>query len=306
VQLTVALAAEEAAGVRALQLLHDRGHRVAGVFTQSGASQGIATVAGRAAALGITARRATELRDAATACWLRANNVELMLNVHSLHIIDETVLEVPRLGAYNLHPGPLPERAGLHVPSWALYEGATRHGVTLHRMTSEVDAGAIAFAERFELRERDTGLTVMMQCVERGMKLIERLLVTAEQDGTIPADPQDLARRRWYGAGPPNGGRLEWRSPGRRIVGFVRACDYRPFSSPWRFPRSRAGELEVAIMSASLSARNSTAPAGTVAEADHGAVLIAAGDGWVRVEQIEVDGRAIAPAEVLRPGSRLR
>src|SRR5262245_48901978 len=87
-QLIVALAAEEAAGGQALRLLADRGHNVAAVFSDSrGSAQG-ATVASIAENLGIPVRPAAAVRDPALAAELRAAGVELLLNIHSLHIVD--------------------------------------------------------------------------------------------------------------------------------------------------------------------------------------------------------------------------
>src|SRR5918994_2849385 len=167
-QLTVALAGGEEEGVQVLRLLAARGHRLAAVFSDSRTAARGATVAGVATKLGIPVRGAAEVRDPALAGELREQGVDLLLNVHSLHIVDAEVLAAPTLGAYNLHPGPLPERAGLHAPSWALYEGDETHAVTLHRMTAGVDEGPIAFAERFRVGPRATALGVMTDCVRRG------------------------------------------------------------------------------------------------------------------------------------------
>ena len=119
-QLAVALAAEEAAGVGALRLLAERGYRIVAVLTGSAAEGRGASVAGLAAELGVPVRPAEQVRDPALAAWLRGQGTDLLLNVHSLHVVDPDVLEAPALGAFNLHPGPLPDRAGLNVPSWAL------------------------------------------------------------------------------------------------------------------------------------------------------------------------------------------
>jgi methionyl-tRNA formyltransferase len=305
-QLTVALAAEEAAGAQALRLLARRGHRVTAVLSDSrGGSRG-ATVASIAAGFGIPVRPAEEVRDPALAGELRATGVQLLLNVHSLYIVEDEVLAAPTLGAYNLHPGPLPERAGLHAPSWALYQGDELHGVTLHRMTPGVDEGPIAFAERFEVGPRDTALEVMTQCVRRGLPLVERLLGFAERGEPIPSHHQDPTRRRWFGAGPPEGGRLGWDRPASQVADFVRACDYGPFPSPWGFPRCAAPRLEVAIAAAEALPEGTDAQPGTVAAAGEGGVLVAAADTWVRVNRLEVAGARIPAANVLRPGDRLR
>ncbi len=275
------------------------------LFTSGDHAGPMSRLATRAKTLGVSIRDSSEVRDAETAVWLRAHGVDLVLNVHSLHIVDNDVLAAPPLGAYNLHPGPLPQRAGLHAASWALYEGAQDYGVTLHRMTGKVDGGTIAFADCFGIGPADTGLSVMTECVRRGVRLIDALLEVAERGDAIPAHPQDLAQRRWFMAGPPGGGRLEWNLPARRIADFVRACDYRPFPSPWGFPWCRRKRTRIAILSARAVDRAPDAAPGTVVHTDGGAVLVSASDAWVRVDNVEIGGRAVAAAVALRHGSRL-
>lgn len=304
-QFAVALVAEEAAGVQALRLLAGHEGRLIAVFTGSGPRGPGATVAGLAKKLEVPVRPAAEVRDPALGDWLRAQGTDLLLNVHSLHIAHPDVLEAPALGSFNLHPGPLPGCAGLNAPSWALYEGAESHGVTLHRMTAAIDEGPIAFSESFPVGPDDTALTVLTQCVRRGLPLVGQLLAVAARGDSIPAHPQDLTRRRWFGPGPPEGGRLGWDRPARGVVDFVRACDYGPFRSPWGFPRCLAGEREVAIAAAEAVPGSVDAPPGTVIHDDGAGVLVAAADGWVQVASVEVAGRKTDAAEVLGPGQRL-
>jgi methionyl-tRNA formyltransferase len=303
--LRVALAAEDAAGVQALRMLAEGEHTVVAVFTGSGHGGPGAAVAEFAEKQGIPVRPAAEVRDAALADWLREQGTDLMLNVHSLHVVDSGVLEAPAMGAYNLHPGPLPELAGLNAPSWALYEGAERHGVTLHRMTPGVDQGPIAFSDSFEVGPQDTGLTLLTKCVRRGLPLVAELLAVAAAGDPIPARTQDTSRRRWFDAGPPEGGRLGWDRPARRVVGFVRACDYGPFPSPWGFPRCSVGEREVAIASATAESAAADVAPGTVRHDGGAGALVAASDTWVRVTSVEVDGEKRDAEDILKPAMRL-
>jgi UDP-4-amino-4-deoxy-L-arabinose formyltransferase/UDP-glucuronic acid dehydrogenase (UDP-4-keto-hexauronic acid decarboxylating) len=312
IQLGVALAAEEGAGVRALQLLMERGHRVVAVYTgsgqKSGSSQAAASVTRTAEALGVSHYPASEVRTPGPARLLRDERVHLLISVHCRYKVHRDLLEVPTIGAYNLHPGPLPECAGLHPQSWALYEGATSHGVTLHSMTSEMDAGPIAFADEFPLHPDDTGLSVLTQCVGRGIPLLARLLDLAERGESIPGQPQELARRRWFGAGPPAGGCLDWSRPARHIVDFVRACDYRPFPSPWGAPRCVARGQVVGVLDARLvrdQPGEGDAPPGTVRDQGR-RMLVAAADAWVEVGEVEVAGQERPAADVLLDGERLR
>jgi methionyl-tRNA formyltransferase len=52
--------------------------------------------------------------------------------------------------AYNFHPGP-PAYPGLRPVSFALYDGATRFGVTAHEMAARVDSGPIVAAAAFNI-----------------------------------------------------------------------------------------------------------------------------------------------------------
>src|SRR5688572_8850279 len=169
--MRVALLCEEAAGLRTLQFVARTGHEIAAVLTSSGSA-----VWKCALQLGLAPLAAHRVREPGLAEELAHMHLDLMLNVHSLYIVPPAVLRAPRHGAYNLHPGPLPEYAGLNAPSWAIYHGEPCHGVTLHRMEPGVDTGPIAFQTRFALSPRDTGLSVSLRCAEEGLRLFARLL----------------------------------------------------------------------------------------------------------------------------------
>lgn len=82
--------------------------------------------------------------------------IDLLLNVHSLYIVPEAVLRIPRYGAHNLHPGPLPQYAGLSTPSWAIYYGEAFHGVTLLAWSAASTPGRSRFRTTIPLLPDDT------------------------------------------------------------------------------------------------------------------------------------------------------
>ena len=306
--MKILLAAEEAAGVQTLRAIAQSGHRIAGVMTAAVDEPRRATgVRDLARQLGYDVWPARWVREPAFADRIRAEGVDLLLNVHSLYLVDERVLEAPRLGSYNLHPGPLPQYAGLNVVSWALYRGETRHGVTIHRMVPRVDAGSIAYQAEVDIAEQDTALTLSVKCVQAGVPLLKRLVETAARDpATIPAAPQALARRRYFGRTVPQGGRVVWGRPARDVVNFVRACDYLPFTSPWGHPKGCVDGREVAILKATLLDEPVTVPPGVVGAPVGRAVKVAAGDRWVLVHRLQLGGgEAFRDAgELLHAGQR--
>ena len=80
--------------------------------------------------LGYRTWAAESVKDPMFARQVRADDVDVLLNVHSLHIINKDVLRAPKLSSFNLHPGPLPRYAGLNPVCWALLfrrENPRRH-----------------------------------------------------------------------------------------------------------------------------------------------------------------------------------
>lgn len=65
-------------------------------------------------------------------------------------IVTPEVLTALGYGAYNFHPGP-PDYPGWAPSHFALYDGATEFGATLHAMNESVDAGPIVEARRFPI-----------------------------------------------------------------------------------------------------------------------------------------------------------
>jgi methionyl-tRNA formyltransferase len=293
------VAGEEGAGARALRLTLAKGHRVVGVLS-SGAAGGPAAEAERASVPVVPPAEARTL-----AALIREERVDLLLNVHSLRILPPEVLGAPAIGCFNLHPGPLPRFAGLNAPSWAIYEGETRYGCSLHWMAPEVDAGPIAYEAVFDTEPRETGLSLSVKCTGHGLPLVEQLLADASADASIPARGQDLGQRRYLPPGPPHGGRVPWAEPVATVDAFVRACSYEPFSSPWGDAVTTVGGSRVAVTRLTPTGRAADEPPGTVGEGRGRAVEVATADEWALVEGIRVDGRPSVPAEELPQGARL-
>lgn len=306
--LRVLIVAEESAGVQLLQAVNDAKFQIAAVMAsppRTGEPGGAVWPA--AAKLGLDLWPAQLVKDGATARRIRDANVDLLLNVHSLHVIHGAVLEAPRIGAFNLHPGPLPLYAGLNAVSWAIYNGEREHGVTVHRMDPGIDTGPIVAQAMFAIEAGDTALSLAGKCSRLGIPLMLRLLELAANDpGSIPRVPQDLQARRYFGRQVPNGGIIDWSARAEQIANFVRACDYGPFRSPWGYPRTYADHRKVEVLKACRTGCSCDEPAGTVGTVHEGGALVATGDEWLRVTKLKLNGRACSPAEVLKTTERLQ
>ena len=78
-----------------------------------------------------------------------------LISFGSRHYISPDILEQIGYGAYNLHPGPT------NYPGWApfyyaIYDQATRYGITFHEMTAKIDAGDIVHVREFDIPPHST------------------------------------------------------------------------------------------------------------------------------------------------------
>ena len=304
--LNILLVGGESAGTQTLKLLANSPHRIVGVLATRPSDHQHGGLWNAATKLGLTCLPAGDIQRPEFAVQLELLGVDVLLNVHSLYLIPAAVLEACRIGAFNLHPGPLPEYAGLDVPSWAIYNGETWHGVTLHAMVPKIDAGSIAYQSRFEIGPTDTGLKVMSNCVRHGMRLVKALLDDLYRDPTlVPQTVQDLSRRRYFFRQAPNGGLLEWNRSAVAIADHVRAADYSPFDSPWGHPVCQWGQIEVGVIRALASNVASDSAPGTVGDATDTGVLVASSDNWVEVQLVTIDGHRRNAVDVLPTDSIL-
>jgi UDP-4-amino-4-deoxy-L-arabinose formyltransferase/UDP-glucuronic acid dehydrogenase (UDP-4-keto-hexauronic acid decarboxylating) len=299
--MNILLVGQEAAGLRTLEYVASTTHRLAGLLTSAGS--GAAGVSGAAARLRVPVRDARLVKDPTFAREVRDAGVDILLNVHSLHVIHPEVAAAPAIGSFNLHPGPLPRYAGLNTVSWAVARGETEYGVTLHWLEPAIDAGPIAFQSWFALGDEDSALSVMTRCVRAGVELVKRLLGAAAEDPrSIPRLAQDLSQRRYFTGRPPDCC-IRWTRPAREIANLVRACDYFPFPSPWGHPRAALHGTPLDIVKARRTGRRADAAPGTIARA--AGVEVACGDEWLSVERVLVGGRALPAGEVLQRAARL-
>jgi len=305
--LNVLLVGEESAGAQTLKLLAASPHKLVGVMASpTRKSSGGLTVWQLAEKSGFRTWPAELVKDPAFAGIVRAEQVDLLLNVHSLFVIKGEIVAAPRVGSYNLHPGPLPRYAGLNAPSWAIYRGEREHGVTLHKMLAGIDTGAIAYQALFAIDESDTGFSVSAKCIKFGLELVKKLLdAAAIGPDQIPAIQQDLSRREYFGRGTPDDGWLDWSRSARAVFNFVRAADYSPFPSPWKIPRSRLGEEEIGFMKVALTGQPSDELPGTIGRGKDEAIKVSCADEWVDVKRVLNRGRVVDGIDLLEPGCRL-
>lgn len=305
--MNVLLAGEESAGIQTLKAIARTDYRIVAVMASPVRKEsGSSTMWQVAEHMGLPVWDAKMVKDAAFGRRIRDAEVDIALNVHSLHIINAEAVSAPRIGCFNLHPGPLPRYAGLNAPNWAIFRGERSHGVTVHKMEAGIDTGHIVYQSLFEIGDDESALSVSTRCVKEGVVMMIRLLETAASDpSAIPLIPQDLSQREYFRAGAPLLDGLFRSLPARQFVNLVRACDYYPLRGPWGCPRVKRGDQIISIIKAHLTGVPATAPPGVICRGVGAEAQVACMDEWISINKVVVGGRYLNASEALKPGDRL-
>ena len=129
-------------------------------------------------------------------------NPDLIL-VHGTSIVKNHIIENSKL-ALNLHWGLSPYYRGTHCTDWALINWDPNNiGVTIHKLTNEIDGGDILSQKRAKIKSNDTLLSINMQLTYLGVELINQAIKKIKQNEKICFQKQDFSigyltyKRQW-------------------------------------------------------------------------------------------------------------
>jgi methionyl-tRNA formyltransferase len=232
-----------------------------------------------AMALGITVHEPRNLREFAIE---RAGDTYDLFALASYgRILPQAILDLPRLGALNVHPSMLPKYRGATPIQTALRDGASETGVSIMLMDAGMDTGDIVLQERAAIDPADDYGSLHDRLAQLGAQLLERALDLA-RDGALPHRAQ---------SGEPSvtapidkaALALDWHWPAARIVDAVRAYAPQPAA------RAVLGGETVKLLRAHR-APGSGEPGSPIG--NHGdALVIASGDGAVAIDLLVAPSR---------------
>jgi peptidoglycan/xylan/chitin deacetylase (PgdA/CDA1 family) len=105
-----------------------------------------------------------------------AHNLEPDLGiVYGTRILKPVLFEIPRLGSINIHKRQLPQyRGGGPIGLWEMLDGKTEIGLTVHRVSARLDAGAIIRSTTIPIEPYDTLRSLSLKADVVGGDLLVR------------------------------------------------------------------------------------------------------------------------------------
>ncbi|WP_298273566.1 formyltransferase [Geobacter sp.] len=228
----------------------------------------------------------SDINEPANVAKVREIAPDFLFSFYYRNMIKPEVLEIPRRGALNLHGSYLPRYRGRVPVNWAVINGETETGATLHHMVAKPDAGDIVDREKVEIAFTDTAFDVFTKVTEAAVTVIARSypLLAA---GTAPRIPMNLAEGNYFGGRRPADGLIDWTKSAVQIYNLIRGVTH-----PYPGAFTHLDGKKVIIWSARPVA-GSAAP-GTIASTEP--LLVGTGEGLLEIRSVQVDGDTESPA----------
>ncbi|MGF6739631.1 methionyl-tRNA formyltransferase [Paraburkholderia atlantica] len=234
---------------------------------------------------------------------LRATPHDVMVVAAYGLILPQEVLDIPRFGCINIHASLLPRWRGAAPIHRAIEAGDAQTGITLMQMDAGLDTGAMISEVRTPISADDTTATLHDRLAEEGAQLIVDALIELERSGKLASTPQPADGVTYAEKIAKHEAALDWRRPAEALARQVRAFDPFP-GGAGTLDDGNTVKIWAATAVASPASGSSKTP-GTITEVSADGVLVACGEGALRLTQLQKPGGKRLPVREFLAGSPL-
>lgn len=239
------------------------------------------------------------LRDPQTRAALDAWAPDVVVVAAYGRILPRSVLELPPQGCLNVHASILPRHRGAAPVAWAILCGDTVTGVTIMRMTEELDAGDVLLVRKTPIAPDDTTGSLTTRLAALGADALREALDQLEAGRATPV-PQPAYGITYAPKLERDAGRLDWRRSAVELDRRIRAVTPEPGAFT-----TLGGKLLKIHRAVPLPGEPAGAPPGTVVRVDAHGIVVATGAGALRLAEVQLEGKRRMPAAAFAGGARL-
>ncbi|BEM03983.1 Polymyxin resistance protein PmrI [Serratia marcescens] len=212
-------------GCAGLKALTEAGYDVQAVFTHTddpGENNFFSSVARLGAELDLPVYAPEDVNHPLWVDRIRELQPDVIFSFYYRHMLSDEILSLAPLGGFNLHGSLLPRYRGRAPVNWALVNGETETGATLHKMVKRPDAGDIVGQQKVAIADNDTALTLHKKVLEAAQAVLKEQLPKLK-NGTATFTRQDESQASYFGRRTPADGEILWHKSAKEINNLVRA-----------------------------------------------------------------------------------
>lgn len=244
--------------------------------------------------LGLPVEQPLNLKDEAAQARLAEHRPDLLVVAAYGLILPPAVLEMPRLGAINIHASLLPRWRGAAPINRAIEAGDAETGITIMQMEAGLDTGPMWLKRIEPIHPEDTAATLHDRLAPLGAQaLIEALPAIIRGEGA--PEPQDDAQACYAAKLAKPEAKVDWREPAELIERRVRAFN------PWPVAQTTLDGEPLRLWGARVAEGREGATPGEVIELSADGLVVQTGSGALELTRVQrAGGRPIAAADFAR------
>ena len=147
---------------------------------------------------------------------------DFIFSFYYRNMLKSALLATAKRGAFNMHGSLLPKYRGRVPINWAIINGETETGATLHEMVEKPDAGRIVGQTAVPIGPDETAQEVFTKVTAAAADVLATALPRLVA-GNAKLTPQDLTKGSYFGGRKPSDGVIDWHATAENIHNLVRA-----------------------------------------------------------------------------------
>lgn len=242
-----------------------------------------------------------KMSTAENAALLAQLSPDLFLVVAYGEIIKKNLLEIPRLGPYNIHASLLPKYRGAAPIQRCLMAGEEKTGINIIEMTPRMDAGDVVASAEIAIDEDMTCGELEEVLAHLACELTKKFLIDIEQ-GKIDKMAQDEALVTFAPKLQAEDEKIDWNRPARALHNLIRALSPRP--GAWCPVYIGSEEKRLKIKRARVvSIVHDVTPGGMIS-CEKQECVVACREGALHLVEVQLEGKKSMPIIEFLKGMR--
>ncbi len=205
-------------------------------------------------------------------------------------IIPEIILNTPRLGCINVHASLLPRLRGGAPIHHAIIDGEDKTGITIMYMDKTMDTGDIISTSEYYIKDSDNVGTLHDSLSVMGKELLLKTLPSII-DGTNARIKQNDEDSSYAWNIKREEERLTYNKSAKEVYNQIRGL------YPWPTANTVINEVEVKILEAKISDKDSKFSPGTICEINKDSIGICTNDKVILITKVKPFGKKAMDAK---------
>jgi methionyl-tRNA formyltransferase len=213
-------------------------------------------------------------------------------------MLPKWLLELPALGAINVHPSLLPKYRGPSPIQWAILNGDNKTGTTIMKMVEKMDAGNIIYQESVTINEEDDAVVLSARLSERAAEILPGVIDNIKIRGMIEGIEQKNEEATYTPIITKEMGKIDWYSKGAEIIRQVKAF------VPWPTAYTFLNDILFKIFDGKIDIVHRDYLPGTIFGKNRDGIQVATVDGSILVKEVQLENRKRVRASEFANGYR--